>query len=306
MDGLTLRRLLADALNEDHDTSEFIPAKTSYDYLYQAAVEFANRTRPTTATQTITTVADQTAYTLDQDFLKLYVKDDSNRLYIPYSNGSTVDYLYEKDKGDVIHDNNTTSVAQPNFFYIDDATLGSNVTGTATANGTASNGEATLTASASTFETDGVEVGDLVHNTTDGSSGVVLEVTSETALVTAIFSNAGNYNDWATDDTFVITKQPRLQLVIDPPPSTAGHTITVYYIQRPDPVYADFRQYRFDNQYGPALVRYAAWLYKYRDREPDFGDKWYMYFDRQLRQFGVKINEQRGRKGFSVNMKKNR
>jgi len=304
MDGLTLRRLLADALQEDHATSEFIPAKTSYDYLYQAAVEFSNRTRPLTTTQSITTVADTTTYTLSQDFLKLYVKDDSNRLYIPYNNGSTVDYLYEAAKEDVVHANNTTSVAQPDSFYIDDASLGSNVTGTCTTTAAVSNGEATLTASASTFSTDDVQVGDLIHETTGGSSGVVLAVTSETVLVTAIFNNAGNYDSWAENDTFVITKQPRLQLVIDPPPSTAGHTITVYYIQRPDPVYADFRQYRFDNQYGPALVRYAAWLYKYRDREPDFGDKWYLYFDRQLRQFGVKINETRGRKGFSVNLKK--
>ena len=72
MDGKGLLYKLGSLLNEDA-TSGFLDDFTSYEFLYEAAKEFVSRTACITATQTITTVVDQTDYTLNADFLGLYL-----------------------------------------------------------------------------------------------------------------------------------------------------------------------------------------------------------------------------------------
>jgi hypothetical protein len=51
-------------------------------------------------------------------------------------------------------------------------------------------------------------------------------------------------------------------------------------------------------------VKYAAWLYKYRDREPNFGDGFYRYFEMEcaktIKQAGRAFN----RSTFKVNFSK--
>lgn len=74
------------------------------------------------------------------------------------------------------------------------------VTGTATGTGTT-----TLTDSAATFLSRGVQPGDVVTNSTDGSTGggVVTAVTSETTLThTALTGGSGN--DWQVNDEYSI------------------------------------------------------------------------------------------------------
>ena len=208
-------------------------------------------------------------------------------------------YQYE----DVIKDDNTSSVSIPSHFtIIDNATLPTQETGTATSDGDASGGQCTLTDTAATFETSLVSAGDIVHNTTDVSDGVVLSVTSETALVCALFGGTGN--DWDTDDAYVIQPQGRIQIQFEPPPSTADHTVTVYYIQRPAPVFSDYGVYRFQSQYARPILAYAWWLYKYKDREPNYGDKFFLIFERAVKQAARALNNTYRRQGYKVNLKK--
>ena len=301
MDGKTLlydHRILL----EEDEGSGYLDDYTSYRYLNQAAVEFNARTKALKGYQEITTVAEQTDYNLNADFMGVYTYNSDREQFIRYYDTSAYHNITSKQYEEVIEEINTDSVLVPSHYMIKDkATLPTQVTGTATSAGDATGGAATLTASASTFVTSLVSPGDIVHNTTDGSSGVVLSITSETALVCALFNGTGN--DWDTNDTFVIQPQNRYVLVLDPPPSTAGHTVTVYNLKRPAPVYSDYGMFRFPTHYSNALVAYAAWLYKYKDNEPDYGDKWFGVFDRAVRQHNIEVNGNLRRKQFRVNLK---
>lgn len=297
MDGKTLDLELREILQES-STSSWLDQKSSYNYLYEAACEVQDRTLSLVSTQTITTVADQSAYNLNADFIRLYLTDDYNRHFVKYNDGSNDYFLYLDDYETIIHSNQTTSQTIPSRFALISATLGNNLTGTVTSAGALASGECTLTDSGASFSTT-VSVGDEVHNTTDDSHGFILAVTSGTALVTALFG--GTDNDWDSSDAYVVVPQGRWQIVFDPPPSTAGHTITVYYSQRPYPVYAPYRRYAFKSELKPAIVKYGAWLYKYRDRDPAMGDALYQYFDMQCRKYASAVKRGLNRTRLKVN-----
>jgi hypothetical protein len=299
VDGKDLLRRLRQLLNEDSD-SGWMDTQTSYDYLYEAAKELVDRTGCLRTTQSITTVADDDEYDLSPDFMRLYAKNRDNNFYVRLNDGSTNHFLTWKDYELIIYDNNTTSVTVPSKFSIIDTAKPSQVTGTATSNGAASAGECTLTDSAADFTS--VNAGAIVHNTTDSSDGVVLSKTSSTVLVTALFG--GSNDDWTSSDAYVIQPQARYQLFLDPPPSTAGYTLTVPYIQQPAPVYSDYGIYRFSDQYKDALVKYAAFLYKYRDKEPDFGDHLFRLWDMSVGRAAHSINRGQRPTNFKVNLKK--
>ncbi len=302
MDGKSLTNGLADVLNETVSSSDFLSSRASYDFIYEAALEFCRRTRVLTKTQTITTVADQAAYDLDSDFLMFYLRDSQNRYIVKYTDSSDNDYFLPfRNYEAVTYGNQETSVYVPsNFSIIDNSSLTDRITGSATSAGALSNGETTLTDSAAPFAS--VEVGDDIHNTTDGSDGVVLSVTSTSALVTALFG--GTDNDWDSSDAYVIVPQGRKKLALDPPPSTSGHTVTIHFVQKPNPVYSPYMTYRFDRQYAPALIKYAAWLYKFRDAEPNFGDAWYKYWDQQCRMAARTEQKSLNKPTMRVNMMK--
>ena len=298
MPGKTYNYKLRQLLNEDAD-SAFLDTRTSYDYLWEAAIEFNARTNFLKSTQEITTVADKTGYALNADFMKLYLKDSNNEFYIKYNDGSNNTFLNWKEYEDIVYSDNTTSQSIPDYFsIIDDQSLDSQVTGTATSAGALSGGQAILTDTSADFSD--VSAGDIVHNTTDGSDGIVLSKTSSTVLVTALFG--GSVDEWTVSDSYVIQPQGRLQLILDPPPSTDGHTIIVYYVQRPTPIYSDYGTYRFPSQYMDGLVKYAAFLYKFRDREPNFGNAWYKIFDRQVRMAADSVNKSLLRRDFKMNL----
>jgi len=299
MDGATLLYRLRNLLNEPSD-SEFLDNRTSYDNLFEAAIEATRRAKLISATQSITTVADQVAYTLNGDFLEMFLRNESGNFYIKYYDGTTTCFITFKEYEDVIYGNQTDSVAIPTHFSIMDDSLPSQVSGTVTSTAAAVAGQCTMTDTAGDFSD--VNHGDIVHNTTDGSVGVVISKTSSTVLITALFG--GTNNDWTSGDAYVIQPQGRMKLILDPPPSTAGHTITVYYIQRPAPVYSDYGMYRFSLDQTTAIVKYAAWLYKYRDREPNFGDAFYVAFERQFRKNARAANNKFIRGRVVMNLRK--
>lgn len=299
MNGADYLRRLQELMNEDSN-SGWLDERSSYDYFYEAATEFVDRTACLKSSQTLTTVADQSEYNLKPDFLRLYAKNDDNEYIIKYYDGSDYSFPTRKDYGELFYDNNSTSVQTPSEFAIIDAELPSQITGTATSNGSASAGESTLTDSSADFSD--VYPGASVVNTTDGSSGIVLEQASQTSLVTALFG--GTNNEWATSDAYVIQPEGRYKIVLDPPPSTAGHTVVVPYVQTPQPVYSAYRSYRFPRQYSPALVKYAFWLYKYRDREPNYGDAMYKFWIAQIGRYIASVSAAVNKTAMPVNFKK--
>ena len=284
MDGYDLTKRLEQLLNEESG-SDWLDPKTTYDYLYEAAIAFVDRTHCLQTTQSITTVADTSSYNLNPDFLKLYLKNNREKLIIKYNDGNDDYFLTWKDYEDIIFNNQTDSVSIPSHFAIIDASLPDQVTGTATAAGAATGGLSTLTGSGF----GDVDSGSIVHNTTDGSFGIVISKTSSTVLKTALFG--GTNDDWSVSDAYIIQPQGRYQLIFDSPPDTAGHTITIYYVQRPKPVYHSYGTYRFPMQYTSALVKYAYWLYKYRDGRPDTGNAMYQFWEMEVRKYGYSINQ---------------
>lgn len=282
MDGSDLTRRLEQLLNEESG-SDWLDPRTTYDYLNEAAIAFVDRTHCLKNTQEITTVADQAEYNLSPDFLKLNIKNSSEEFVIKYGDDN---FLPWKDYEDILYGNETTSVSVPGRFTVIDASLPAQITGTTTSAGAATGNLSTLTDTAADFTN--VDPGSVVHNTTDGSSGIVISKTSSTVLKTALF---GGDADWSSSDAYIIQPQGRYKLILEAPPSTAGDTITVYYVQRPDPVYHDYGVFRFPMQYATALVKYAYWLYKYRDKEPDTANSMYQFWDMEIRRYGNSINQ---------------
>lgn len=296
MDGYTLLRELRILLGEPSGGT-FLDDRTSYDCLYEAAKELCQRTHALTATQTITTVANQTTYNLNPDFLSLYLMDDYNDFIVKYYDGASNTFLRHRDYDAIIIGDNTTSQSVPNNFTVIDASGISQLTGTATSTSSASNGETILTNTSANFIN--VAAGDYVHNISDGSHGIVISKTSNTVLSCTLFEGSNNY--WVSGDSYVITFNGRFALLLDPPPSTAGHTITVQYIQMPTPVYSPYRAYRFAPDYKEALIYYAAFKYKYRDREPDFGDRLWKHFDARVRGITRDTRQAKVQGGYRVN-----
>jgi len=301
MDGKTLLTSLAARLDERFTTSSFLDTRISYDYLWEAACELVRRTQCLTATQSITTVAEQSTYDLNADFMALYLTNSDNKYIVKYSDGTSNNWPTLRDYYAVIRSDNTTSTTIPsNFSLIDKQSLTSAISGTVTSAGASTDGECTLTDSAAPFTY--VEAGDSVHNTTDGSDGVVISVTDTSNLVTTLFG--GTDNDWDSSDAYIVVPGGRKQIVFDPPPSTSDHTVTVYYIPRPEPVYSYYRTYRFDPHFKEAMVMYAAWLYKYRDSDPNFGDAYYKFFDQECRKANRTTSQALNRNSFKVNLKR--
>lgn len=298
MDGLALLYNLRQVLNEISG-SGFLDDRTSYEYLYRGAIEFVDRTNCLTTAQSITTVVNQQNYTLNADYSKLYLKNRDNNYYIKYNDGSANTFPLFKTKEEIIYMNSTASVTNPYNWYIEDAAFTSRVQSTATAAYTAAGGEAILTDATAPFAN--VSEGDMVNNTTTGASGYVLAKPSSSVLVAALFG--GSNSNWAINDTYFIQPQGRKQLVLQPPPSVADHTMTVYYIQKPAPVFSNYGIYRFTTDNLQAIIFYAAWLYKYRDRSPNFGDEFYKYFEDQVRKNSTQVNQGINRGDFTVNLR---
>ena len=287
-------------LLQESDAGTFLDGRSTYDYLYEAVRDFNSRTHFLTSSQSISVVADTTGYKLNHDYGGLRDLNEDNRYFIKYVTGGATYFLYELHRPDVVLANNTTSVSVPSGFYIADASDYSNITGTTTSAGASTNGECTLTDSTAPFAN--VAAGDFVHNTTDGSHGVVVSVTSTSALVCALFG--GTDNDFTSSDAYVIVPQTRHQLILDPPPSATA-TITLNYIQIPNPVYSSYRKYRLPDAYREAIIKYAAYMYRYRDKEPASGDAFFKYYERQVMKAAQEMRRTLPqRANFRVNLRK--
>ncbi len=282
MDGKDLQRRLKELLHIKSTDTDY-DERTGYDYLYAAAKQWVIETECLTSYQTVTTVASTATYTLNGDYLSMYLKHN-DRYFLKYNDGTSDYFLYFKPYQEVIFDNDTTAVTIPGYFTItDDPTLDTLISDTADSDGgTALGGKATITMSTAVF-TD-VTPGDIIHNTTDLSDGVVLS-TESTAKILNVALFGGTNNEIDSADAFIIQPRKRFLLQFDPPPSTKDHTVTFFYLRKPRPVYSDYDVYEIVYDNPDVLCKYAAWLMKYRDQEPQFGDIFYKYWDMQIKDY---------------------
>lgn len=283
MDGKDLKRRLAHMLDEDTDSS-WLDERSSYDHLYEAAVEWVDRTGCLTATQTITTSVDEDEYALETDFLRLAVRDSNEDFIIRLSDGTTTVNLEQCRYDEIFSANQTASVGWPSSFAVRDRDEIDVITGTASTAGDDSGGKSLLR---TVTDISNVGPGDTVHNTTDGSDGVVISVPSSTTAYVALFG--GTDNEWDSGDSFIVRPGARYEIVLSQPIEDAK-TLTVQYVKTPNPVYTDYDVYRFPKQYATALVKYAFWAYKYRDKERSLGDAMYQYWDRQISKYLGSVN----------------
>lgn len=255
--------------------------RTAYDNLYAAAKQWVIETECLTATQTITTTASGATYTLNGDFLSMYLKEN-DRYYLKYNDGTTDYFIYFKPYQEVIFDNNTTAVTIPAYFTLtDDPTLDTLISDAADNAADDTGGKTVLTMDTEVFGD--VTAGDIIHNTTDVSDGIVTKVTSTKIIEICLFGGTDNEIDDA--DAFIIQPRKRFLLQFDPPCKTADHTVTFYYLRSPKPVYGDYDVYEIAYEYPDALCKYAAWLYKYRDQEPQLGDAFFKFWDMQIKNY---------------------
>jgi len=283
MDGNQLTRAMLDALDEETASKLFnTDDRILYDYLDAAAEEFVRETKCLHATATITTVADQQAYDLPPDFLGLYMKNPRDRFFGKYYDGSCTTFPALCPYEQIFRENLTDALSIPGrFAIIDKAAAPTQLSGTTSAAGARAAGQATLTDSAALFETTGaVFPRDRVHNTTDGSSGIVLSVSSETALITALFD--GKTNGYAKGDAYVITRATPKQVYLVAKSKTSGHTLTIPYLCKPDPVYSDYGTWRFDPVSCRAICHEAAFQYANRKGEYSSADRHHALFNLEV------------------------
>lgn len=234
--------------------------KFFYDCMDNAAVDFVRQTYCLKDEVVITTVEDGQNYDLPRNFITLYLKNQNRRLVGKYSDGTTTRFpvctSYEK----IFCGDETDSKDWPDRFgIIDKKDKSDPVEGTADAAGAASGGECVLQDDSATF-TNTVSVRDIVHNKTDGSSGVVLAVTDDTHLKIALFG--GTDNDISESDAYLIIPKINYQVVLEAPAETAGYTLVLPYICMPDPVYSDYGFWRIPSRSCRAICFEAAFLYK--------------------------------------------
>ena len=266
MDGAKLRRQVLDFLDESDTSPTYADTREIYEYLDWAAAIFVRETGCLHATVTITTVEDQQAYALPPSFLGLYVKDALDRFIVKYSDGDATRWPHLVLFEEIWRRNETDSRWPTQVAVRETPESPDTETGTATADGAASGGECVLTDAAADFtDTDVVYPRSIIHNTDDGSTGVVLEVTGAASLRTALFG--GTANEWTSGDAYVIEAANPFQLYLDAPADEDGHTIEVPYVTMPTPVYSDYGVWRLPLRSCRAICAGAASLFQIPKRE---------------------------------------
>ena len=302
MEGFTLLRSLREILNESVG-STFMNDRTSYDYIYHAVQDFNVRTHFATSNQTINVTANNAIYPLNADYCGIALANTYNQPYVKYTQGGSDTFIYNMDYSVIILNNSSATAPVAQGFAVTDAAPASMITGTATSTGTLVNGETTLTDTGASFMTTTVP-GDYIHNTSDGlySSGVVIAVVSNTQLICAMFEGTNNF--YTSNDSYIIVPQSRYNIVLSPIPSATA-ILTVPYLTKPGPVYSMYRSYKLPNNSLLPIVHYAAFLYKFKDTQPDFGNALYKHYDLYARKVSAEMRKAIPEKsGFKVNMSK--
>jgi hypothetical protein len=270
MDGKQLKQLFLYALDELSSSSKYASVRKTYEMLDWAASIFSRETKMLHAKTTITTVANQQAYDLPPDFLGLYMTNHIGRFFGKFYDGSNYSFPYLTTYEKIYKSNKTDSVEYPSkFCIVDKESVESLITGSATAAGTLSAGKATLTDTTKLFTTTNrVYARDIIHDTTQGSDGVVLSVTNATQLEVGLFNVETEEAEGITNaDAYVIQPAAEYSLVFDAPLETAAYTLELPYYCLPDPVYSDYGFWRFPARTCRAIAYGAASIFKLGEHE---------------------------------------
>jgi hypothetical protein len=264
MDGKKLTRLFLDALDEESVADQYADQRKIYEYLDWAVALFVRETGILHTTVTITTVADQQNYDLPPDYIRPYMK---GRYFAKYYDGSNYSWPILTSYEKIYKSNYTDTKPWPGrFAIIEKSSKESLIQGTADVDGSASGGECTLNDASMDFtDTNKVYPRDIIHNTTDGSDGYVLEVTDANNLKVALFG--GTNNEWKAGDSYVIQPASEYELILDAPAESSGHTLTLPYICMPSPVFSDYGFWRINPRSCRAIAWGAAAIFKKPERE---------------------------------------
>jgi len=264
MDGKKLTREVLDFLDEAAPSDIQANQRRIYECLDMAVAIFCRETRMLHASVDITTAEDKQAYDLPSDFIDLYMKNSNGRFFVKFYDGSTYSWPLKTTYEKLFKTNLTDNKDIPGrFAIIDKADKESLIEGTAFKNGAKSGGECVLEVEEDGLlftSTNRVYPRDIIHNTTDKSTGYVLSVTSATKLVAALFQ--GTNNDWTVSDAFIIQPAAEKQLVLDAPSGTAAYIITVPYVCMPSPVFSDYAFWRLSSRVCKAIAAGAASIFK--------------------------------------------
>lgn len=290
MDGKALTQIFLDAVDEVAVDMSAVDLRTVYEHLDVAAISFTRELGLLAATAAITTVVSQQAYDLPPNFIRMQVKNSRGQYVGKYSDGSNTYWPVLEDFDDIYRRNLTDGKSAPGSFAIQGKAAKSDlITGTTTSAGAAAAGEATLNDSAATF-TAGVHARDRVYNTTSEASGIVLSVTSNTAVKCALFPEG--MESWASGDGYLIQPAAVKQVYLDAPSLTAGHTLNIPYIAMPDPVYSEHGFWRIDPKSCYAIAHEAAFFYMMNRPKKKTNRFHHDLFIAEIRQIKIEITDQ--------------
>lgn len=265
MIGIDLRRQFLDALAQSQEDMVQLDLRKIYSALDHAAGLYVRETKGIKTSAQITTSAGSQSYDLPADFIEPCVRlayGDLRRSvvvakYTYDTDGLAWPHLVSYDK--LFYCGGSEAVSVPRVFAIHPAaTADAALTGSASADGALVSGEAVLTDAAATF-TATVSARDVVINTSRNSSGIVLQVVSDTQVKCALFPEG--LQSWRSGDGYLIQPEARLQVVMEAPSADSGHVFTLPYIAQPAPVYSDLGSWRLDDTAGRAIAYEAAYLY---------------------------------------------
>ena len=314
MDGKTAR-LFTESLIRAVSKATIVDRKLTYDLLHQGAEDFVSLVGCIKESQTVTSVDGTSTYDLNSDYLRLYLKDENPRggeYFILYSDGTTTHTVYFKSYQAVIYDNQTTEQAVPSYFtLVEKSSLPTQISSTITSAGAESGGQATLNDTATTLS-DSVSPRDIVHNVTQNATGIVLTVSTNSAT-TAMFDAEGHPARWDSGDSYIIQPVHLMQIRFEPPSSASGHTATVHYIAKPNPVYTDYGTWQIQDQYHKAFCYWAAdaYLAQYEIDEQGkgvnllAGKKYLDRYNDIVRRARRDIDKSLGKSGYSMRMEVN-
>lgn len=263
MDGKSLTENFLSAIDAPEADLMVIGSRKVYEALDRAALDFVRACGyPLTNQVTITTVEGLQAYDLPPDFVQPLLKRGDLPYLAKYDDGESVGWPYLCDFQLLFLADDSSSTATPSRFAIIDRSLEAPTvsSGTATAAGDPAGGICRLVDSTADFSQ--VQPRDLVRNTTTGGSGLVLERINATTLDCALFPQG--LAGWSVADSYQVSSAAQKQLWLPAPAAVAGHSLTLLYCCRPNPVFADLASWRLLAMHGPAIADEAAFQYQAR------------------------------------------
>ncbi len=275
------------SLINEATTSTFIDDATTYEFLNSALREVVRRTQLFIKEATIKITAGQKSYPLPNDFLKFFAKtDDDYAEPALYYNSNKITYI---DYGTYLSLDRSATARIPTNYTLNFSYPASSITGTTTSNATPNNGEVQLVSASGNFSSS--LIGGAVHVTHNSVTynGYVVEYVSPTVLVVATQPSTSI----SAGDPYVISPPPTNIITFYPTPSENFDLPISYYHTLP-PIYSPFRSIPIPQDLLIPIACYICWLYKYKDREPVYGDKYFLIFESGIRRLApVKTAEYR-------------